>query len=225
MQGSLPLTVQFTSAPGTFRQPEALARVDALANWLRDEYGAHTVGLASTIRAEASNVSGVDSVPPNPDDVARLLQETAKFDNGAYMAALVNDDSSKTTLRGQLASRSNEQVATLMNRFLTIANAELAGTGITAEIVIRVPDTAKATELLGNQLLLDAGLTVAVALALFLLAIVITDRRHSMEWQGTEDDDESLDDLVSRKEEALASRREDRGWQFPTAKPAAGGAD
>jgi len=166
LHGTVALEIEFAGAAGDFRKPETLARVDALANWLRDEYDVHATGLSSTVRDEAGIISGVDSVPPNPDDVTSLIAQTNAFDNGALLHELVNDDYSRTRLIAYWPDRGTVALEAMSRRFDNLSSALLKDTDMYAHLSGRVP----ATDTAPSSLALDLGIVGAAGLVLGALA-------------------------------------------------------
>lgn len=193
LHGMIPIEVEFTGRPDDFRKPEVLARLDALANWLRDEYGVKATGLSSTVRDETGVITGVDSVPPNPDDLATLLAATAEFDDGTFLPNIVTDDYSRTRLIGSWPNRGADAVVSMERRFDRIASAELADTGIVARLTAKVPTAEPATEALNNALGILGALAIALAATLGLLGFwarhALHDRERWLEWDDDADDD------------------------------------
>ena len=169
LQGTIPIEVEFSGEPGHFRQPEILARIDALANWLRDEYGVKATGLSSTVRDETGIITGVDSVPPNPDDLQSLLEDTAQFDDATFLPSIVTDDYSRTRLIGSWPDHGADAAASMASRFESIAGVELAETGVIARLTAKVPDVEPATTALGNDLGILGAVAIGLAFVLFLV--------------------------------------------------------
>lgn len=169
LQGTIPIEVEFTGAPDDFKKPEVLARLDALANWLRDEYGVRATGLSSTVRDETGVITGVDSVPPNPEDLDALLDDTAHFDDATFLPSIVTEDYSRTRLIGSWPDHGSDAAASMADRFGTISAAELADTGVVARLSAKVPDVEPATTALANDLAILGIVAIVLAFALFLI--------------------------------------------------------
>jgi hypothetical protein len=169
LHGVQPLDIEFVGERGDLRKPENLARMDALANWLHDEYQVQTSGLSSTVRGEAAAVTGIDAVPPNPVDVEALISDIQAFDGGRQLHSLVSDDFSRARLTGYWPAHGPAQLEQLTDRFDTIAAAELNGTNVHAELRGALPDTEVAVHTLVN----DLAVVGAVALGLAVLAWIL----------------------------------------------------
>lgn len=212
LHGMIPLEVEFTGAPGDFRRPDVLARLDALTNWLRDEYGVNATGLSSTMRDETGVITGVDSVPPNPDDLNSLLEDTAAFDNGTFLHSIVTEDYSRTRLIGSWPDRGPGVATSVAARFDTIASATLADTGIVARFRAKMPTAESASTTLANDLGIMGGLALVLAAVLALLGLwaqhALADRAWGDPWMGGFDEDE----IDLRDESSLFERdHEDDG--------------
>jgi hypothetical protein len=202
LHGTVALEIEFAGAAGDFRKPETLARVDALANWLRDEYDVHATGLSSTVRDEAGIITGVDSVPPNPDDVTSLIAQTNSFDNGALLHELVNDDYSRTRLIAYWPDRGSAALEAMSRRFDSLSLALLQDTDMYAHLSGRVP----ANESAPSSLATDLGIAgVASIAAAVLFGIVGAWARHRLALAAglaasrqTDEDDEPKGSLFGR---------------------------
>jgi hypothetical protein len=169
LHGVQPLDIEFVGDRGALRKPENLARMDALANWLHDEYQVQTSGLSSTIRGEAGAVTGIDAVPPNPADAEVLISDIQAFDGGQLLHSLVSDDFSRARLTGYWPTHGAAELEQLTDRFDTVAAAELSGTNVHAELRGALPDTEVAVHTLVD----DLAIVGVVALGLGALAWII----------------------------------------------------
>ncbi len=169
LRGTVPIELEFAGSTGDFRKPEVLARVDALANWLRDEYGVNATGLSSTIRDEAGIITGVDSVPPNPSDIDALIATTHDFDNGELLHRLVNDDFSRTRLIGYRPDRGSGSVEAIARRFDQISVVLLQNTDVAARLVAREPAIEQTPTTMADILGLVGAITLVLAGLLGLL--------------------------------------------------------
>lgn len=202
LNGTVPIDVEFAGSPDDFRRPEVLQRVDALTNWLRDEYDVQATGLSSTLRGMAGIVTGVDSVPPNPADVATLLTEMDAFDGGVLLHSLVNDDYSRTRLIAYWPNHGQTAIAHMADRFDTIAAALLADTGIAAHLTGRVPATRDAPEALATELGGIGALLLVLAATLGLLGGWARHRLARNEWY----DEHWMDDEPAVEPASLFAR-------------------
>jgi hypothetical protein len=205
LRGIVPIEVEFVGAPGDFRRPEVLARLDALANWLRDQSGVNATGLSSTIRDEAGVITGVDSVPPNPDDLNRLIEDAAAFEGGTFLPTIVNDDFSRTRLIGSWPDRGTAGAEALAANFDRIAGATLAGTGVAARLEAKIPSVASATTNLANLLATLGVLSLVMGAGLALLGLwashALDDRLAAEGWDpdpGPDDDPKADVSLFAR---------------------------
>lgn len=182
LNGTVPIEVEFAGSADDFRRPEVLQRVDALTNWLRDEYNVQATGLSSTLRGMAGIATGVDSVPPNPADVATLLTEMDAFDGGVLLHSLVNDDYSRTRLIAYWPNNGQTAIAQMAERFDTIAAALLVDTGIAARLTGRAPATRDAPRALADELGGMGALLLVMAATLGLLGGWARHRLARNEW-------------------------------------------
>ncbi len=206
LRGTVPIELEFAGSAGDFRRPEVLARVDALANWLRDEYGVNATGLSSTIRDEAGIITGVDSVPPNPADIDALITKTHDFDNGDLLHRLVNDDFSRTRLIGYRPDRGSGSVEAIARRFDQISVVLLQNTDVAARLVAREPAIEQTPTTMADILGLVGAVTVVLGGLLGLLGAWARHRVAVIEGYGapidTTDDAEAAS-LFSRARHAL----------------------
>lgn len=225
LRGIVPIEVEFVGAPGDFRKPEVLARLDALANWLRDQSGVNATGLSSTIRDEAGVITGVDSVPPNPEDLNRLIEDAAAFEGGTFLPTIVNDDFSRTRLIGSWPDRGTEGAESLAANFDRIAGATLAGTGVAARLEAKIPSVASATTNLANLLATLGVVALVLGAGLALLGLwashALDDRLAAEGWDpdaAPEDDPEDEVSLFARD----LTRDPDPTARAPAEAPAGG---
>jgi hypothetical protein len=169
LHGTVALEIEFAGSAGDFRKPDTLAKVDALANWLRDEYDVHATGLSSTVRDQAGIISGVDSVPPNPDDVTSLIAQTNSFDDGVLLHQLVNDDYSRTRLIAYWPDRGAVALEAMSRRFDALSLALLQDTDMSAHLSGRVPATDAAPTALATDLGVVGVTSLVLAALLGLL--------------------------------------------------------
>lgn len=144
LHGHIALEIEFVGSKDDFRQPEVLARVDALASWLRDEYQVNVTGLSSTLRDETAILTGVDVVPPHRESIDDLIDETASFDGGRLLRQLASDDYSQTRLVAYWPDQGNDSLVAMAGRFDRISTAELRGTDVAARLAGRVADVGGA---------------------------------------------------------------------------------
>jgi hypothetical protein len=165
LHGSYPLVIEIRGPKDSFADPNVLARVDALGNWLRDEYGVDTVGLSSTLRHQVQLLTGVDAVPAKPEHVAAMTDATREFDGGGYLRTLIADDGATAWLYGSLPDKGDVALAELSRRFGLVATTELRGQTVEAAIATRRPDVNSAAESMGRYLLFMGVLAMAAAVA------------------------------------------------------------
>lgn len=112
---------------------------------------------------EAGVITGVDSVPPNPEDLDRLLRNTAEFEGGTFLPTIVNDEYSRTWLIGSWPDRGVEGATSLAAKFDRIASATLADTGLVARLEAKVPSVDAATTSLADLLALLGVVALGLA--------------------------------------------------------------
>ena len=168
LRGTIPVTIDITGAAGAFGRPDVLARMDALSTWLRTEYPVAAVDLPSALRAEAGAITGVDSLPSNPDDIDRLLQETRSF-APELVERTTNDDLSRTRIVAWLPDEGRARLDELANRLDRISVVVFEDLGVSVRVgadLIAITPTrqslAKALALLG---MMSIALGALVALA------------------------------------------------------------
>ncbi len=171
LRGTVPVAIDIVGAPGSFRRPDVLARMDALTTWLRDEYGVSGVDLATTLRAETGAVTGVDSIPASPEDIATLLAVTSGFDDGRFLSPITNDDYSRTRIVAWLPDEGRSRLTELAGRLDRISDVVFADLGIAARFKADVVSPAPTRELLADDLALLGLLAVAVGAAVALATL------------------------------------------------------
>jgi hypothetical protein len=165
LHGSYPLVIEIRGQKDSFTDPNVLARVDALGNWLRDEYGVDTVGLSSTLRQQVQLLTGVDAVPAKPDHIAAMTDMTRAFDDGTYLHTLIAEDGTTAWLYGSVPDKGDVALAELGRRFAMVSGVELRGQSVEAAIATRRPDVNGAAESMGRYLLFMGALAMAAAVA------------------------------------------------------------
>ncbi len=206
LRGTVPIEIEFAGSAGDFRKPEVLARVDALSNWLRDEYSVNPTGLSSTVRDEAGIITGVDSVPPNPADIDALIVKTHDFDNGVLLHQVVNDDFSRTRLIAYRPDRGSGSVEAMARRFDQISVVLLQNTDVAARLTAREPAIEQTPTTMADILGLLGALTVVLGGLLGLLGAWARHRAAVIEGYAAPIDTEGDDDgssLFSRARHAL----------------------
>lgn len=178
VHGTIPIEIDLIGTPGDFHQPEVLARMDALANWLHDEYGIRVTGLSTLVRDAAGVVSGVDSIPPNPVDTDQLLTEITNYRGGAFVAPYVTADFSRSRLIGYAPDRGAPTLEELAHRFDRISTSVFVGTGVAARFTATMPSVHKATADLATDLAIIGFVLLALAI---LSAVSATWARHHIE--------------------------------------------
>jgi hypothetical protein len=170
LRGTIPVTVDLVGAPGAFRRPDVLARMDALTTWLRSEYGITGVDLPTTLRAEAEAITGVDSIPANDTDIDSLISQTGAFEP-ALLDDILNTDRSRTRIVAWLPDEGRARLDELANRLDRMSAVVFEDLGIAVEVgaeVVAVTPTrqtlARDLALLGS-LAIALGATVALATA------------------------------------------------------------
>jgi hypothetical protein len=168
LRGTIPVTIDITGAAGAFRRPDVLARMDALSTWLRSEYDVVAIDLPSTLRAEAGAITGVDSIPSNPEDIDQLLGQTGVF-GSSLLAQTTNDDLSRTRIVAWLPNEGRARLDELANRLDRISVVVFEDLGISvqvgAEVVAATPTRQSLARNLALLGLLGIALGAVVALA------------------------------------------------------------
>lgn len=176
LRGTIPVTIDITGAEGAFRRPDVLARMDALTTWLRSEYPVTAVDLPTTLRAEAGAITGVDSIPSNPEDIDRLLTETGQFAPG-LVDRITNEDLSRTRIVAWVPDEGRARLDELANRLDRISVVVFEDLGISVRVGADVIATTPTRKELASHLALLGMLAVALG-ALIALATVWDRHRH-----------------------------------------------
>ena len=171
LRGVIPVTIDILGGPGAFRRPDVLARMDALTTWLRDEYGVSGVDLPTTLRAEAGAITGVDSIPSNPDDIANLIDQTRRFDDGRLLTSITNEDFSRTRIVAWLPDEDRARLDRLASRLDQISLVVFEDLGIVARFTADVVAPAPARTSLAHDLAILGILGVALGGAVALLTL------------------------------------------------------
>lgn len=176
LRGTIPVTIDITGAPGAFGRPDVLARMDALSTWLRTEYPVSAIDLPSALRAEAGAITGVDSLPSNPEDIDRLLEETRSF-APELVERTTNDDLSRTRIVAWLPDQGRARLDELANRLDRISVVVFEDLGVSVQVgadLIAITPTRKS---LANDLALLGMMGIALG-ALVALATLWDRHRH-----------------------------------------------
>lgn len=176
LRGTIPVTIDITGAPGAFRRPDVLARMDALSTWLRTEYPVSAIDLASTLRAEAGTITGVDSLPSNPEDIDRLLEQTRAF-SPTLIERTTSDDLSRTRIVAWLPDDGRARLDELANRLDRISVVVFEDLGVSVRVGAELIAVTSTRQALASDLALLGMLAVALG-ALVALATVWDRHRH-----------------------------------------------
>ena len=153
LAGIVPVEIAFDGPAEAFRDPVQLARIERVADYLREqEHVRVPISLASIVREENRLLTGDDRLPTNPEAVAQLLI-IADGSPDRVVQQLATPDFSRTRLRATIPDQGALYMGGLEARFQAFAEQVFAGSAVSARMTGEAPVAYAGMNRLSSELL------------------------------------------------------------------------
>ena len=168
--GLLPIEVNFSGEPETFKEPDILERLDKVAEIIRQEEPvASPISIASIVKELNREVANKQEIPKNRSTVAQLLL-LVEGDADAITERYVSDDFAIARVSFRSRDLGGNATLRLKERLETRFAHVFAGTKVKAKVTGIVPLSALGFNALVNELV--RSLLVALAIIIGTIAVV-----------------------------------------------------
>lgn len=153
LAGIVPIELAFVGPTDTFQDPAQLARVERVAQYLKEREGLHApISLAGVVREQNRVLTGQDRLPSDRETVAQLLL----FADGSadrIVQQLATPDFAETRLRATMPDRGALYVGAFEQRVQQFAARVFAGTAVTVRLTGEAPVAYAGMNQLSSELL------------------------------------------------------------------------